>query len=95
MVRDLADRALGGGICASFLDFGGLSVLLYKPWRRRVEAQRRSRRQLEGMEVNIVEQEEKDPEVRVGGAGGKGMELREVQHGLRLESSPAEREIVC
>ena len=24
----------GGGICGSFLVFGGLSILLYKPWRR-------------------------------------------------------------
>ena len=95
MVRDLADSASGGGICASFLVFGGLSVLLSKPWRRRVEAKRRSRRQLEGMEVHIVEQETKDPKVGVGCAGGKGMELGEVQQGLRLESSLAEKEVVC
>lgn len=28
---------IGGGICASFIAFGGLSILLYKPWRRYVE----------------------------------------------------------
>ena len=28
---------IGGGICASFIVVGGLSVLLYRPWRRRVE----------------------------------------------------------
>jgi len=60
-----------------------------------VEAKRRSRRQLEGVEVNIVEEEKRDPEVGVGRADGKGMELLEVQHELRLESSPAEREVVC
>ncbi|KAJ5178987.1 hypothetical protein N7492_002197 [Penicillium capsulatum] len=29
--------AIGGGICGCFLIFGGLSVLLYKPWRRWME----------------------------------------------------------
>lgn len=28
---------VGGAICASFLVFGGLSVILYKPWRRRMD----------------------------------------------------------
>ncbi|MCJ1383027.1 hypothetical protein MMC17_006140 [Xylographa soralifera] len=37
---------IGGGICASFLVFGALSVLLYKPWRRRIDRQRFARRQL-------------------------------------------------
>ena len=27
----------GGSICGSFIVFGGLSVLLYKPWRRLIE----------------------------------------------------------
>ncbi|KAI9702556.1 MAG: hypothetical protein M1836_001036 [Candelina mexicana] len=31
---------IGGAICGSFLLFGGLSVLLYNPWRRRVERRR-------------------------------------------------------
>jgi high-affinity nickel-transport protein len=26
--------AIGGGICGCFIIFGGLSVMLYKPWRR-------------------------------------------------------------
>lgn len=29
--------AIGGGICGCFLVFGGLSVVLYKPWRRWME----------------------------------------------------------
>ena len=29
---------IGGAICASFLVFGGLSVIFYKPWRRRMES---------------------------------------------------------
>jgi high-affinity nickel-transport protein len=28
---------VGGAICGSFVLFGGLSVLLYRPWRRRVD----------------------------------------------------------
>lgn len=31
---------IGGSICGSFLVFGGLSILLYKPWRRRVDRRR-------------------------------------------------------
>lgn len=32
---------IGGAICGAFIVFGGASVLLYKPWRRRVERSRR------------------------------------------------------
>ena len=28
---------IGGGICGSFIILGGLSVVLYKPWRRRID----------------------------------------------------------
>lgn len=31
---------LGGGICASFVVFGGLSVLCYRPWRKTVDTRR-------------------------------------------------------
>jgi nickel/cobalt transporter (NiCoT) family protein len=34
---------IGGAICASFVVFGGVSVLLYRPWRRWVERGRRLR----------------------------------------------------
>lgn len=42
---------IGGGICGSFLVFGALSVLLYKPWRNRVNRKRaiqNQRQQLQG-----------------------------------------------
>ena len=39
------DEALGGGICSSFIVLGGLSVLLYKPWRRRTDYGRQIRHQ--------------------------------------------------
>ncbi|KAF2196876.1 NicO-domain-containing protein [Delitschia confertaspora ATCC 74209] len=44
-VERLGERwdIVGGAICASFLVFGGLSVLLYKPWRRRVDRKREQR----------------------------------------------------
>ncbi|KAK0660620.1 High-affinity nickel transport protein nic1 [Lasiodiplodia hormozganensis] len=35
---------IGGAICGSFIIFGALSVVLYKPWRRRID-ERRERRQ--------------------------------------------------
>lgn len=31
---------IGGSICGCFLVFGCLSVLLYKPWRRRIDRER-------------------------------------------------------
>src|ERR1700761_3321968 len=31
---------VGGSICGAFVVFGVLSVLFYKPWRRRVDRQR-------------------------------------------------------
>ncbi|KAF9737715.1 hypothetical protein PMIN02_004603 [Paraphaeosphaeria minitans] len=31
---------VGGAICGAFVVFGGLSVLLYKPWRRRIDRKR-------------------------------------------------------
>lgn len=34
----------GGAICGSFIVFGALSVVLYKPWRRRID-EKRERRQ--------------------------------------------------
>lgn len=43
--RDLAMAyiLIGGAICGAFIVFGGLSVLLYKPWRRRVDKKRAKR----------------------------------------------------
>ncbi|KAK4541298.1 hypothetical protein LTR36_008056 [Oleoguttula mirabilis] len=32
---------IGGGICGSFIVFGLLSVVLYRPWRRRIDSRRR------------------------------------------------------
>ncbi len=34
---------VGGAICGSFVVFGVLSVFIYKPWRRRIDARRRTR----------------------------------------------------
>ena len=31
---------IGGGICGSFVVFGGLSIVLYRPWRRRIDRRR-------------------------------------------------------
>lgn len=33
---------IGGGICGAFVVFGVLSVVLYKPWRRRMDRHRRA-----------------------------------------------------
>ncbi|KAF7512520.1 hypothetical protein GJ744_001455 [Endocarpon pusillum] len=49
---------IGGAICASFVVFGLLSVLLYKPWRRRVERNRQARRQPQHVGGDAEESEE-------------------------------------
>ncbi|KAL9603461.1 MAG: hypothetical protein Q9219_001148 [cf. Caloplaca sp. 3 TL-2023] len=41
---------IGGSICGSFIVFGALSVMLYKPWRRRFDEQRRVRQQPDQLE---------------------------------------------
>jgi hypothetical protein len=39
-MQDLTYPSQGGAICASFVVFGALSVLVYRPWRRRVDRYR-------------------------------------------------------
>lgn len=41
---------IGGAICSSFIIFGALSVLLYKPWRRRVDRMRQIQYQPQQLE---------------------------------------------
>lgn len=36
-------EVIGGAICGSFVVFGGLAVLCYKPWRRRAERAKKER----------------------------------------------------
>jgi high-affinity nickel-transport protein len=45
----------GGAICGSFVVFGGMSAILYRPWRRRVDAKRNA---LVGLDE--VENEERE-----------------------------------
>ncbi|KAK5168529.1 hypothetical protein LTR04_006512 [Oleoguttula sp. CCFEE 6159] len=48
----------GGAVCGSFVVFGGLSVLTYKPWRRRFDLQRRQHSFMpeaqEGISMNMM-----------------------------------------
>ena len=48
---------IGGAICASFVVFGLLSVLLYTPWKRRVERNRQARRQTQQIGEHAEETE--------------------------------------
>lgn len=50
---------IGGAVCGSFIVFGVLAVLLYKPWRRRVDQYRA------GLVVNIIEENCADDEGEV------------------------------
>lgn len=63
--------AVGGAICGSFVLFGGLSVLLYKPWRRRIDHRRGQRAQFSGVSQTLEEEASgSDFEGRRGGDGG-------------------------
>lgn len=55
--------AIGGGICGCFIVFGGLSVLVYKPWRRWMD-------QKHGK--NVVDDEERYRDEDDGGVTGTG-----------------------
>ena len=68
-------EVIGGGICGSFMVFGGLSVVCYRPWRRRwVDGRREGVGHLQGEGVGLEGLEV--PEVRgvgkVDGLGGGG-----------------------
>ena len=43
---------IGGAICGSFIVFGGVSVLVYRPWRRRIEERRQTRYQRQQTKMN-------------------------------------------
>ncbi|KIW59516.1 hypothetical protein PV05_03960 [Exophiala xenobiotica] len=52
---------IGGAICASFIVFGGISVLCYKPWRRWVDRKRdRLRSEAEATDAGGHERRERD-----------------------------------
>jgi len=68
---------IGGGICGSFLLFGGLSVLLYKPWRRRIDRRRQIRQQpqqvgvLDGEDMELGELMEPEGKEATENEGGE------------------------
>ena len=50
---------IGGAICGSFVVFGILSVILYRPWRQRVDRRRR-RATIEGSELQDIDNKTAD-----------------------------------
>jgi len=64
-------EVIGGAICGSFIVIGGISVLCYKPWRRRVEKARKVRlrlaeEQLPGDGSGVVECDANDVDLNRG-----------------------------
>ncbi|KAJ8108226.1 hypothetical protein OPT61_g8317 [Boeremia exigua] len=53
-VEKLGDNwdIVGGAICGAFVVFGGLSVVMYKPWRRRVDKKRLGNAHFEPLSQN-------------------------------------------
>ena len=74
----------GGAICGSFVLFGGLSVLLYKPWRRRIDHRRGQRAQFSGVPQTLEEEASgSDFESRRDGDGGGTHGGKELAMGLK------------
>lgn len=57
-----------------------------------MEYKRRPQRQLEGLEVHVVESDKRDVEGQVGSADDKRVNLQKVQQGPGLESSTVEND---
>lgn len=56
-----ANVLAGGAICGTFIVFGGLSVLLYKPWRRRIDRKRTTNAHFEPLaQTNEGQREDED-----------------------------------
>lgn len=53
----------GGAICGTFIVFGGLSVLLYKPWRRRIDKKRLGNAHFEPLSQGPLAAQELEEEV--------------------------------
>jgi high-affinity nickel-transport protein len=62
--------AIGGGICGCFIIFGGLSVVVYKPWRRWMD-QRYGRSTVAGAERSQDEEPEAGEDGVVGSLAGE------------------------
>ena len=83
---------IGGGICGSFIVFGVLSMLLYRPWRRRVNRRRVLATSTEGNDEELEDVDETDtiqldhvPEADEQGAtkGGTISDMRGVEASSR------------
>ena len=71
---------IGGGICGAFVVFGALSVILYKPWRRRVDRRRRNR-VVEVVELEELDDKKDDDEKTMGArAAVAGVVAQEAEH---------------
>lgn len=61
-VISCADHQTGGAICGAFVVFGGLSVLLYRPWRCRIDKKRLGNSHFEALpqspETAVTDEEE-------------------------------------
>jgi len=63
---------LGGAICGSFVIFGVLSVIVYRPWRKWMESERQARMTEEGDSGTQVKRGDDDPKKQDGNLGNAG-----------------------
>lgn len=61
---------IGGGICGAFVVFGVLSVVVYGPWRRRIDRNRRPGT-AESVELGELDKKKEDDEKAVSGSAAK------------------------
>lgn len=73
---------VGAAICAAFIVFGGLSVLLYKPWRRRIDRKRARNAHFEPLAQDAVVGREPVDEEDSNAAGSIKGDRKDVHVGV-------------
>jgi high-affinity nickel-transport protein len=71
---------VGGAICGTFLVFGGLSVILYKPWRRRIDKKRVRNTHFEPLPQDLIATSRDANEIHnapaIGSDGVKALDIK-------------------
>ena len=81
---------IGGGICGSFVVVGLASAVVYRPWRRWVEAKQAQRFGVEGEEGDDEDRENGVVNLSVGGKTGS---TRDIAEGLENRKDNIERAV--
>ena len=89
------DVGTGGAICGAFVVFGGLSVLLYKPWRRRVDKKRLGSAHFEPLSQSpdLIARNDEEQQTELAGANNRTKDVDVVVQSIEATdlAGPAHR----